>query len=193
MNTITGENYDSHSETRVESEHEMMHDIETQSVSTRASDKSYTPLWQPHKSIRKRSENFEKRDRKNVVKNYIKAFRSFVNSPVEEPEVMRLVNLTDRADIDSMRHRFEAFIRARNFNNQLIVDLIKSEFNELFVYFLEHRAGEWLKNSKVNDKLAHEEALEQYIKASHDERELCKMRVLKYRKPMRKRGNSFYY
>lgn len=37
------------------------------------------------------SETSMKRDRKNLVKNFIKAFRSFLNEPAEEPEVMSIL------------------------------------------------------------------------------------------------------
>ncbi|KAL4479610.1 hypothetical protein ABPG72_004206 [Tetrahymena utriculariae] len=129
-----------------------------------------------------------KRDRKNLVKNFIKAFRGFINNPSDEPEVLAILKeaLSDSSQImpelNSIRKNFEKFISKKNYNNTLMVELIQNqEFNVLFSYFLKEKAQEWIYSSKIKDKLSHEEALNHYLLSLKDSKALAKVRCLKYR------------
>jgi len=102
---------------------------------------------------------------------------------VEEDLIMGMKKITTREELDAFKDRFEEYIRSKNYNNSLIVELIRSdEYKELFVFFLEERAREWIKTSKINDKDSHLEALEEYLSGGKTERGLAKFRILKYRK-----------
>lgn len=57
--------------------------------------------------------------------------------------------------------------------------MLRSEFQSLFAYFLEEKANDWIRTSKIKDKSSHFEALEQYLNGLKDERALLKMRCLK--------------
>ncbi|KAL4435108.1 hypothetical protein ABPG74_003601 [Tetrahymena malaccensis] len=129
-----------------------------------------------------------KRDRKNLVKNFIKAFRGFINNQSDEPEVLAVLKeaLSDPSQIiselNSIRKNFEKFISKKNYNNTLMVELIQNqEFNVLFSYFLKEKAQEWIYSSKIKDKLSHEEALNHYLLSLKDSKALAKVRCLKYR------------
>ncbi|EAR84470.1 hypothetical protein TTHERM_00691680 (macronuclear) [Tetrahymena thermophila SB210] len=129
-----------------------------------------------------------KRDRKNLVKNFIKAFRGFINNPSDEPEVLVVLkeaiseSSQIMSELNSIRKNFEKFISKKNYNNTLMVELIQNqEFNVLFSYFLKEKAQEWIYSSKIKDKLSHEEALNHYLLSLKDSKALAKVRCLKYR------------
>lgn len=85
-------------------------------------------------------------------------------------------------ELEKFRTEFEIYIRDKNFNNSLIVELIRSNiYKKLFTFFLEERAEEWIKTSKINDKESHLKALQEYIHAIKNDRGLAKMRILRYK------------
>jgi len=56
------------------------------------------------------------------------------------------------------------------------------DYSDLFVHFLEERAKIWIETSKIKDKESHLRAIEEYTKASKEDRGLANVRVLKFRK-----------
>ncbi len=73
---------------------------------------------------------------------------------------MGIQSISSLEDLEKFRTEFEIYIRDKNFNNSLIVELIRSNvYKQLFTFFLEERAEEWIKTSKINDKESHLKAL----------------------------------
>ena len=138
-----------------------------------------TGLRSSSKGIAKPSSQY---DRKNIVKNFVKAFRSFVHCVVENSLVQEIKQLRNGEELEQFRRTFEDWISARNFNNSLIIDLMSNQYSDLFDYFLKERAEDWISQSKILNKSSHFQALREYHNIITQERGLSKVRVLKFRK-----------
>lgn len=69
---------------------------------------------------------------------------------------MEICNLKDEEDLDNFRSNFLVYFKPKKFNNQLIRELFNSElYKDLFYYFLNNGALEWLNQSAVSNKDAH--------------------------------------
>jgi hypothetical protein len=83
-----------------------------------------------HKKSSDSSSNDLKRDRKNLVKNFVKSFRNFLNCVVDEEKVMQIKKFSSLNELECFRMEFENWINNKNYNNSLIIDLIrKPELN----------------------------------------------------------------
>jgi len=123
-----------------------------------------------------------KGDKKNVVKNFVKAFRGFLCQWGDEEKVMQYAELPNKKRLEEYRQEWIEFEKSAKYNNRLIKQLLtNSKFQYTFVYFLQNSATEWLRDSGVVDKKSHSDVLKGYIKASYDISELEKIVCLKSR------------
>ena len=86
-------------------------------------------------------------------------------------------------ELEEFRLKFQNWMQEKNFNNRLIsLLIIDPDYHDLFTFFLENRALEWLQESKIQDKKSHIDAINTYKVACMEERGLRKLRILKFRK-----------
>ncbi len=109
-------------------------------------------------------------DRKNLVKNVAKAFRSWLQ-----------FNESAREDCLASRQVLEDLFSKKKFNNRLVLSLASEPLKTHFAEFLAGPAEEWLSNSKINDKQAHLEALAAYREICHSQDAFVRFRVLRSR------------
>jgi len=97
-------------------------------------------------------------------------------------EILGVLGVQNETSLQDFRKKLLAFEKKKHYNNRLIVELLSHrEFKELFSFFLQNKARDWLNNSAVVDKKAHGDVLGTYIEASLDEGNLEKIVCLKPR------------
>ena len=98
----------------------------------------------------------EKKDKKNIVKNIIKIFISWL----EKKKIDKAPEEFEKAEKE-----LKNVLTVENFNNRLIKSIISNEvINSIFFTFLIHDANEEVKYSRIHDKESHYEAIELYKK-----------------------------
>lgn len=125
----------------------------------------------------------KKGDKKNVVKNFVKAFISEVQlGRLDHFISLRMMDLAQN-QIKRNRDKVLKFAESKlYYNNYLIRYLIgQFEYSEIFRYFLQNRASAWLDNSQVTDKSSHRQVLQQYIEVAEKPQKLDQIIVLKYK------------
>lgn len=104
-------------------------------------------------------EKQEKENKKNVVKNIVKAFDAWVSAS----DVAR--KFESAASFQNIRKRLQRMITRIKYNNRLVNSIVACEnLRELFEEFLQQEASSWLEKSKIKDKLAHTNAIDAYLK-----------------------------
>ena len=116
-----------------------------------------------------------KANKKNIVKNFFKAFKNFLLSPSKAEQILKLLGLIQESGgeegnamqaLDEFKRELGNFEKKRKYNNKLIKDIIQNEqYRMLFIYFLQHEAQDWLENSQVIDKRGHKAMICYYLKA----------------------------
>ncbi|KAL4462515.1 hypothetical protein ABPG72_009116 [Tetrahymena utriculariae] len=120
--------------------------------------------------------------KKNVVKNFVKAFRNFVNNWGDETRIMQALGVTTREELQNFRLEYKKFESIHKFNNTFIKALILNQpFKPVFNYFVNEEAWEWLDKSQVNNKKAHKDVLRDYIKATQDPSRIDEIHSLRTR------------
>lgn len=98
-----------------------------------------------------------RRDKKNVVKNIVKAFECWLKTTAEDQ---------DNAAYADCRKVLLKMMNKIKFNNQLINGILaNSALNSTFEEFLKAEASSWLNNSKIKDRLSHQETIELYLRS----------------------------
>jgi hypothetical protein len=92
-----------------------------------------------------------------VVKNFVKAFRSFVHCVVENEYLKEIKNLGSDEELEKFRDEFENWIK-----NSLLIEIMTNKYRECFEFFIQERAHSWIQNSKIIKKLSHFHALKEY-------------------------------
>lgn len=83
-------------------------------------------------------------DKKNVVKNFVKAFRGFLTQWGDEITIKSIMEIEDE-ELAKIRTKFIAYEKKRKYNNKLIKDLlVHKEYKDIFHYFLQYEAEKWL-------------------------------------------------
>ena len=133
------------------------------------------------------NDEFEEIDKKNVVKNFAKAFKGFLLQWGNISYIKSILNITRDEELSKFRRRYMDFEKKRMYNNKFMKDILQSNaFKDIFSYFLENEAENWLLKSKVEDKKSHMIALRFYIEASLDPFLLEKLKVLKEKRKNKK-------
>lgn len=96
-------------------------------------------------------EQGEKRDRKNVVKNIVKAFESWIREELTLEKSKESI-----LPLQNCRKALERMIAKIKFNNRLINSVLNNpNLTVLFERFLKEEALIWLENSKIKDRTSH--------------------------------------
>ncbi|EAR84094.1 hypothetical protein TTHERM_00756420 (macronuclear) [Tetrahymena thermophila SB210] len=123
-----------------------------------------------------------KADKKNVVKNFVKAFMSEVK---KDESILNTLDEFNQKDSKKFSYsqklkKFQNYMKKSKFNNLFIKQLISnSEYSSIFQSFLLNKADDWLTNSNVQDKETHRKLLKFFQQAIHDEDLLNKLKTLK--------------
>jgi hypothetical protein len=128
--------------------------------STHESDKNDKKVY-IFKKIRKRKlvrevSGDHSRNTKNITKNFCKAFIAFLKNERGSRFERRTIREAVRA--------YAALLETRKYNNNLIKTIIANpKLRELFRYFLQNEAAQWINESRVTDKTFHQEAIHVYL------------------------------
>ncbi|KAL4465060.1 hypothetical protein ABPG72_012243 [Tetrahymena utriculariae] len=120
-------------------------------------------------------------DKKNVVKNFVKAFDSFFLDPHNDQLILSITQIQSRDQLKKYRFAYEKLEKSMKYNNKMIIAIIYSEFKDIFQHFLQTEADKWIQNSSVFDKEAHRAILKDYIRAAENPREIPKIVNLRIR------------
>lgn len=121
-----------------------------------------------------------KADKKNVVKNFMKAFKGYVTSWGDPETIKKIADLKDDKELNDFRKNYLVYEKKRKYNNRLMKEMILSRvYKNIFRHFLEKEAVKWLENSLVQDKPGHKAMLKYYVTAFDDPDLLEKMKILK--------------
>ncbi|KAL4430419.1 hypothetical protein ABPG74_013269 [Tetrahymena malaccensis] len=123
-----------------------------------------------------------KADKKNVVKNFVKAFVSEVKKDQNILNSLDEMNQKDskKSSYSQKLKKFLNYMKKSKFNNLFIKQLISnSEYSSMFQSFLLNKADDWLTNSNVQDKETHGKLLKFFQQAIHNEELLNKLKTLK--------------
>ncbi|KAL4477057.1 hypothetical protein ABPG72_015370 [Tetrahymena utriculariae] len=123
-----------------------------------------------------------KADKKNIVKNFVKAFTSEVKKDENILNSLDEFNQKEskKSSYSQKLKKFQNYMKKSKFNNLFIKQLISnSEYSSIFQLFLLNKADDWLKNSNVQDKETHRKLLKFFQKAIHKEELLSKLKTLK--------------
>ena len=96
-----------------------------------------------------------KKDKKNIVKNIIKMFLSWLQSKKNEK---------DLSQYDFAASELREMMAAENYNNRLIKNISNNDKTcKSFVQFLTENAVEEIKYSRIKDKESHFQAVQLYL------------------------------
>ncbi|EAR85754.3 hypothetical protein TTHERM_00312360 (macronuclear) [Tetrahymena thermophila SB210] len=119
-----------------------------------------------------------KQSAKNVPKNFIKAFKSFMNSAGEKLVIKNLKNYQSDDEYERLKRKLNGIIKCNKINNEMIVYLIQDEeYRDVFGFFLQNRGIIWIEESQIKDKEIHAKYLERYVKAFSDSKYLGKIKI----------------
>ncbi|KAL4510504.1 hypothetical protein ABPG72_004658 [Tetrahymena utriculariae] len=119
-----------------------------------------------------------KQSAKNVPKNFIKAFKSFMNSVGEKLVIQNLKNYKSTDEYERLKQKLNNIVKFNKINNEMIIYLIQNEeFTDVFYFFLRNRGTVWIEESQIKDKEIHSKYLERYIKAFTDNKYLGKIKI----------------
>ncbi|EAR98963.1 hypothetical protein TTHERM_00997680 (macronuclear) [Tetrahymena thermophila SB210] len=126
-------------------------------------------------------EYLAKAEKKNVVKNFVKAFKSFLNESENKDKVTQLLRMKEPKELEQFRQRFSAYLKKKKFNNKLIKDLLMNQsYSAVFEFWLLNYAQDWLFiHSKVENKDSHLIMLQYFQKCIGQPDQLDKLKVLK--------------
>ncbi|KAL4480480.1 hypothetical protein ABPG72_022235 [Tetrahymena utriculariae] len=126
-------------------------------------------------------EYLAKAEKKNVVKNFVKAFKTFLNELENKDKVIQLLGMKDPKELEQFRQRFSGYLKKKKFNNKLIKDLLMSQsYSAIFEFWLLNYAQDWLfSHSKVANKDSHLIMLQYFQKCIGQPEYLDKLKVLK--------------
>lgn len=97
----------------------------------------------------------EKKDKKNIVKNIVKIFLSWLQKKDQEKKTEVW---------ETALKELKNLLEVQNFNNRLIKNLVGNKaINKAFLAFLTDDAEDQIKYSRIQDKQSHYEAIELYI------------------------------
>lgn len=71
-------------------------------------------------------------DKKNVVKNFVKAFDSYYLDPHNDQEILSLFNIPSREALKKSRLAYEKLEKGMKYNNKMIIAIIYSEYKDIF-------------------------------------------------------------
>ncbi|EAR87598.1 hypothetical protein TTHERM_00071050 (macronuclear) [Tetrahymena thermophila SB210] len=120
-------------------------------------------------------------DKKNVVKNFVKAFDSFFLDSHNDQLVMNIAQIQSRDQLKKYKFAYEKLEKSMKYNNKMIIAIIYSEYKDIFQHFLQTEADKWIQNSSVFDKEAHRAILKDYIRAAENPRDIPKIVNLRIR------------
>ncbi|KAL4438070.1 hypothetical protein ABPG74_016849 [Tetrahymena malaccensis] len=126
-------------------------------------------------------EYLAKAEKKNVVKNFVKAFKTFLNELENQNKIIQLLGMKDLKELEQFRQRFSGYLKKKKFNNKLIKDLLMSQsYSAVFEQWLLNYAQDWLfTHSKVENKDSHLIMLQYFQKCIGQPDQLDKLKVLK--------------
>lgn len=126
---------------------------------------------------------YNKVDKKNVVKNYVKAFRGYLLNWGDLKELLAILQTDSLYELEKVRRAYQLYEKKKKYNNKLMKDLLlNKKFKDLFQYFLLHRAQQWLNTSSVIDKESHFSVLRFYQKAIEEPYLLSKLNSMRFKK-----------
>ncbi len=103
-------------------------------------------------------------DTKNLVKNFLNSFISFVQNPEEEQLIRDLLGFDEKDQLNDFRASLRNFFKGKRFNRALLKEFIfEDNFRSLFQFFLQNRAPEWIEGGRMRDKASHFRALKNFV------------------------------
>jgi hypothetical protein len=98
------------------------------------------------------------RDRKNVVKNIVKAFHLWLKVELTDEKSKETITIHNKLKTLSR------MMTKTKFNNRLINSIASNiSLNPMFERFLSTETDKWLDSSKIYDKVAHKVAIQLYL------------------------------
>lgn len=96
-------------------------------------------------------------DKKNVVKNFMKAFKAYLVSWGDPSTIKQVLALQSDQELSEFRKNYQQYEKKRKYNNKFMKEMIlNSIYKPIFRHFLEFEAGKWLDKSLVQDKSGHQ-------------------------------------
>lgn len=103
-------------------------------------------------------------DTKNLVKNFLNAFTSFVINNEEEKHICDILAFENPEQLVDFRASVRNFFKGKKYNRVLLKDFIfEDNFRSLFLFFLNNRALSWINSGRMKDKTSHLRALKNFI------------------------------
>ena len=99
-----------------------------------------------------------KSEKKNSVKNILKAFGNFMQNLNNEDEILDLLSSSHGdeagfASLDDVKKRYQRYNKNKSYNNSLVCKIIQhNHYGILFKLFITKYASAWLESSEVGDK-----------------------------------------
>lgn len=111
-------------------------------------------------------------DTKNLIKNFLNSFLSFVSNPEEEELILDVMGFDNSTQLSDMRSQLKFFFKGKKFNRVLLKEFVFEDiYRPLFLFFLKNRAPAWIESGRMKDKTSHYRALKnfEYICENYDE------------------------
>ncbi|KAL4471096.1 hypothetical protein ABPG72_006477 [Tetrahymena utriculariae] len=103
-------------------------------------------------------------DTKNLVKNFLNQFLTFVQSEEEEQQIMELLDIKVASDLNEYKNILKQFFKNKKFNRALLKEFVFIVgYRKLFLYFLQNKANNWIMQGRMKDKASHLRALQNFI------------------------------
>ncbi|KAL4438817.1 hypothetical protein ABPG74_013490 [Tetrahymena malaccensis] len=103
-------------------------------------------------------------DTKNLVKNFLNQFLTFVQSEEEEQQIMELLGIHVVPELNEYKNILKQFFKNKKFNRALLKEFVFIVgYRKLFLYFLQNKAHNWIMQGRMKDKASHLRALQNFI------------------------------
>ncbi|EAS06783.2 hypothetical protein TTHERM_01213950 (macronuclear) [Tetrahymena thermophila SB210] len=110
------------------------------------------------------SQSKSKFDTKNLVKNFLNQFLTFVQSEEEEQQIMELLGINDASELNEYKNILKQFFKNKKFNRALLKEFVFIVgYRKLFLHFLQNKAHNWIMQGRMKDKASHLRALQNFI------------------------------
>ncbi|KAL4499075.1 hypothetical protein ABPG72_016977 [Tetrahymena utriculariae] len=110
-------------------------------------------------------------NKKNVVKNIMSAFKTFVLTWGDKKAIEQIYNSSNSSceEIEDIQRKFKRYIGSKSFNHySLRLLILHVNYGPIFKFFLEKFSTEWLENSKIKDTESHQKMIQFFLSCFED-------------------------
>ncbi|KAL4460422.1 hypothetical protein ABPG74_000173 [Tetrahymena malaccensis] len=122
---------------------------------------------------------FIKSEKKNSVKNVLKAFGNFILN-MNENQNDEIVEQSSFKSVEDLKKRYLRYNKNQSYNNSLVCKIIQhQQYGIVFKHFINNYASSWLERSDVGDKASHETFINFCKSACEDHELLNCLKIIK--------------